>query len=317
LEYYGLWTFFFEIYESSGPLLLRNVVLDKGEVREVLLVSHRAFEFSEIPAVCVSRNVTQLRSQCLEQCYPLYTVVFECGSHLPEIGEFAFSDCLAFRSIVIPSSVVILGPACFSQCRFLQSVVFEPQSKLAVIEGGVFGGCSLLHRVCLPASLSSIRERAFQGCHITSLEIEEGSVSFRVRDGLLLDFEERSLIWVIAHPPSVLIRSAIEELGPFCCAMKIGLRAVEFESDSNLRCIGRFAFADCRFESIRIPSSVEVLQEGCFALCWSLQTMTFGPESRLRVIERQALPDCGWLQLVAVPASVEYVGRGESPAPSC
>jgi hypothetical protein len=133
---------------------------------------------------------------------------------------------------------------------------------------------------------------AFTFTAISSIEIEEGSISFRVLDGFLVDFEARLLVWVIGSPESIQVPASIEVLGRSCCAWNVRLRTVEFESDANLRSIDHFAFiCCCALESICIPSSVETLYRDCFGFCSSLRSVTFGPESRLPASEREAFDD--------------------------
>jgi hypothetical protein len=167
-----------------------------------------------------------------------------------------------------------------------------------------------LNRLSIPASVTAIHDAAFGSSGINKIGIGEGSVSFRVVNEFLVDFEVRSLVWLIGSAESIVIPSSIEELRPFCCVSKSNLKTVVFESDSNLRLIGRSAFAECEsLESIYIPSSIERLPEACFWWCDSLRTVTIGPESKLRVIEWGALGHCESLQLVSVPASLEVIGE--------
>jgi hypothetical protein len=235
-------------------------------------------------------------------------VAFEGGSGLLEIGRSAFRACSSLQSIGIPSTVGLLGSSCFAGCVSLGSVTFGRPSTLATIEQYAFLSCRSLNRLHLPASVKAIDGSAFCDSGISSIEIEEGSVSFRVVNEFLVDFEFRSLVLVMGSPESIEIPSSIEEIGPFCCG-GTSLRTVEFETDSNLRSIGRSAFLLCRsLESICIPSSVEVLGENCFGNCWSLRTVTFGRESRLRLIENNAFQACRLLESVSVRGSVEVIG---------
>jgi hypothetical protein len=237
-------------------------------------------------------------------------VAFEWGSHLGEIGSQAFDDCISLRSIAIPSSVGLLGSGGFSMGESLQSATLERRPILATIDQDAFFNCQSLNWLCIPDSVRAIGDRAFEGSGIRSIEVEDGSVSFRVVKEVLVDFEIRSLVWVIGSRESIQIPSSIEELRPFCCSWKAGLRTVEFESDSNLRSIGRYAFAFCNsLESICIPSSVEVLPEDCFYSCSSLRTVTFRTDSRLRLIEVDAFCECRSLESVSVPATVEVIGQ--------
>jgi hypothetical protein len=301
---------FADPYGSSRPVMFRNVVSHDGKVFEVRSVFRRAFSLYAQSAACVSRNVASLGEGCFCGCGALHTVAFEWGSHLGEIGAHAFASCVSLRSIAIPSFVGRLGTDCLSDCKSLRSATFERPSRLARISGYAFSNCRSLTWISIPASVTAIEDRAFYGSGIRSIEIEDGSVSFRVVEECLVDFEVRSLVWVIGSSESIRIPSSIEELRPWCCSLKTALRTVEFESDSNLRSIDGFAFAFCNsLVSICIPSSVEVLPEDCFYLCSSLRTVTFGVGSKLRRTECGAFRLCPSLKSVSVPASVEVIGQ--------
>jgi hypothetical protein len=292
--------------------MLRNSVFHAGAVFSVESVSARAFEGSELSALFISRNVASLGEECLTGRGDLEIVAFEADSHLREISANVFSGCGSLRSIVIPPLVGLLGTCCFAFSSFLQTVMFAPASRLATIDQSAFLLCESLNPFSIPASVTAIHDRAFLGSGIRSIEIEEGPVSFRVVNELLVAFEVRSLVWVIGSPESIVIPSSIEEIGPCSCAWQDGLGSVQFESDSSLRSLGQSSFACCQsLESICIPSSVEVLRECCFSSCSGLRTVKFEPESRLRVIEHDAFRSCGSLQLVSVPASVEVIGPQE------
>jgi hypothetical protein len=189
-------------------------------------------------------------------------------------------------------------------------VTFEWPSRLATIEAGAFFGCRSLPRLLIPASVTAIDGSAFRDSGISSIEISAASGSFRVLNEFLVDFEVRSLVWVIGSPEAVLIPASIEELGPSCCNSKGHLRTVTFESQSNLRSIGPFAFGSCySLQSICIPSSVEVLRHDCFRSCQCLRTVTFGDSSKLRLIEGGAFEWCPSVALVSVPAAAVIVDQ--------
>jgi hypothetical protein len=288
---------------------LRNAVFHAGGVFEVGSISEGAFLVSRLlTAVCVSRNVASLGKNCWQYCQSLQIVAFEWDSHLSAIAPSAFERCDYLRSIAIPSGVGRFGRCCFYGCESLQLVMFD-QPCLAQIDGLALFACKSLTRFVIPASVREIDASAFAGGGIRSVVTEEGSLSFRVRNGFLVDFEGRSLVRAMGCPESILIPSWIEELGPSCCAWSEGLRTVAFESDLNPRSIGQFAFRGCgSLESVHIPSSVEVLGTACFWYCLSLRTVTFSPESKLRLIEGSAFSDCRSLESIRIPSSVEVLG---------
>jgi hypothetical protein len=295
---------------DGGTILLRNVVAQDGQFFEVRSVSAGAFAFSPFSAIFISRTVASVGESCLGRCCDLKFVAFEAHSFLCEIGSFTFYLCESLQSISIPPSVCLAGQRCFTTCRSLGSVTFERPSRLATIEGSAFLFCESLNRFLIPASVTAIDDFAFGGSGIRSIDIEDGSISFRVLNEFLVDFEVRSLVWVIGSPESIQIPSSIEELRPSCCRGNLRLRTVEFESDSTIRWIPQHAFSACpSLESICLPSSVEVLRGGCFRSCHGLRTVTFGAESKLRLIEGAAFERCRSVELVSVPAEVEVIVR--------
>jgi hypothetical protein len=282
-----------------------------GEFFEVRSISAGAFRCSRISAVFISRNVARVGKGCFGNCLDLKFVIFEAHSFLCEFGLSALSCGQSLHSIAIPSSVCLVPPNCFFRCPSLGSVTFERPSRLTTIGRGAFLLCQSLNRFLIPASLTAIDELAFEGSGIRSIELEEGSISFRVENELLVDFEVRSLVWLIESPKLIQIPSSIEELRPFCCARKASLTTVEFESDSHLRSIGESAFGNCKsLESICIPSSVGFLPDRCFHSCRSLRTVTFGAESKLRLIERGAFGWCESLESICIPSSVDVLSDG-------
>jgi hypothetical protein len=83
-----------------------------------------------------------------------------------------FGSC---RSIVVPSSVVVLGSWCFYQCKSLESVSFESGSRFERIEESAFSG-SVLQSIEIPSSVIVLGKRSFRGCEsLESVTFESGS----------------------------------------------------------------------------------------------------------------------------------------------
>jgi hypothetical protein len=69
---------------------------------------------------------------------------------LAQIDSNAFSES-SLQSIVIPSSVEILGSSCFSRCQSLSSISFESNSRLTRIDSTAFSSSSL-QSIIIPPS---------------------------------------------------------------------------------------------------------------------------------------------------------------------
>jgi hypothetical protein len=141
--------------------------------------------------VVLPRSIGVLSCGCFLGCQLLETVIFESGSVLREIGEYAFGGS-GLMSIVIPASVRVIGRIAFKWCTSLESVTFESGSELrnigedafAVIDQDMFGVVGMdeaalnqLKNIIIPASVEVIGTGAFLGCKLLEIVIfESGSV---------------------------------------------------------------------------------------------------------------------------------------------
>jgi hypothetical protein len=99
---------------------------------------------------------------------------------LERIEKSAFRGS-GLTSILIPSSVVVLGKGSFSECKSLESVTFESDSRLERIEESVF--CeSGLKSIEIPSSFVVLCE---------SVQIPPALLSFIVLRGSPLQLPEK------------------------------------------------------------------------------------------------------------------------------
>jgi hypothetical protein len=103
-------------------------------------------------------------------------------------GSTIFRYFGSFRSIVIPSSVVVLGQGSFYECESLESVTFESGSRLERIEELAFSG-SGLRSIEIPGSVSFIDGSAFTDLSVIS--VAPDNMRFRVRECFLEDLVRR------------------------------------------------------------------------------------------------------------------------------
>ena len=93
-----------------------------------------------------------------------------------EITLSAFENCISLESIIIPSSVEVLGQGAFGGCTNLKSVSIP--DGVEIIGAFTFRNCTALESVDMPSSLKSIGAEAFSNCsELTSIEIPEGTES--------------------------------------------------------------------------------------------------------------------------------------------
>jgi hypothetical protein len=114
-------------------------------------------------------------------------------------GSRIYRYCGAFRSVVIPSSVIVLDKSSFDLCTCLEYVIFERGSRLEAIEERAFHA-SGLKSVVIPSLVLVLGEFSFAFCRsLESVVFEIGSRLGRI--------EKYAFAWSrvesIVIPPSV------------------------------------------------------------------------------------------------------------------
>ena len=91
---------------------------------------------------------------------------------LTSIGELAFYDCEALKTVILPDSVTRVGAYAFAECTGLN--LLDLGSGVQTVEEAAFSDCYALHALVLPASLKTIGPKGFYRCEsITALTIPQ------------------------------------------------------------------------------------------------------------------------------------------------
>jgi hypothetical protein len=110
---------------------------------------------------------------------------------LKYIGREAFMGCNIW-DIRIPEGVVEIDDEAFNNNQNTESVTLP--STLRRIGDSAFGTCGM-KSLFIPKSVEIIGEDAFINCYrLTSIEVEEGNPSYSSEDGVLFDYDKKSLI---------------------------------------------------------------------------------------------------------------------------
>ena len=234
---------------------------------------------------------------------------------IQEISHFAFQSeyCANITEVIIPSSVEEVNFP-FSHCSALEKitvneenpnyqtidgnlytkdgatlVTYAPASKriqfcipegVKTVETLAFANCSL-EELIIPSSANSIENAAFGGS-IKRLIVEEGNVSYCVRDGLLLTKDTTTVLRYVGDESTVEVPLGVTN-------------------------IATGAFARTALANITIPQTVQTIGNGAFSDCLNLETVTL-PQS-LTSIEQYAFYGCKKLAGIALPDSLKSIGR--------
>lgn len=213
------------------------------------------------------------------------------GKPVVRIGYCAFQFCTTLQKVVIPEGVTVIGSNAFEGCSNLTDVVL-PES-LAVIGRFAFWRCWKLENINVPRSLQMVEYLAFGECEVLR--------EFRLREGIQVD------------------DAAFHE----CSALNGGSARQTYESegvifalqeDGTLHITGYHSPLSRPYQqlsnSIRGHRLVKI-QPDAFRDCQEVIEMVI-PEG-VREIGSGAFQGCPKLRLLALPASVTYIGEDAIP----
>ena len=215
----------------------------------------------------------------------LYTLTFENGVNVAEIGENAFAGQTklnhfsygentviakigagAFQSnstlakITIPKTVTSIGAGAFANCKNVTSVTIVGGETEISIGANAFQNCTQLRTVSLPKTVSNFNSAAFTGCiNLRTIDIDdENPYIYSDENGVLYNEEKTTLLF---YPKGLIVENEgkVENL----LTTLTTLDASIFESNTDL-------------VSIKLPASVTTIGANAFKGCTKLTSVTFG-----------------------------------------
>lgn len=100
------------------------------KIKEVILpndiskIGAMSFSNSSIEKINIPEKVSEIEDSAFYYCEALEEVKFVENSILTKIGEFAFSDCVSLKELLIPDSVQTIGKNAFTSCSSLKRLKF-------------------------------------------------------------------------------------------------------------------------------------------------------------------------------------------------
>ena len=200
------------------------------------------------------------------------TTVFIYNTGLPTTSTnttlSGFSNNDALTSIVVASSVMIIGNSAFSSCSNLTSVTFSSDSQLKTISSTAFRSSGLSGSITLPASVESIGNNALSYC--------ESLTSVNLNELTLLTTINESAFRASALSGSLTLPTSVTSIGQFAFYGCSNLTSVNLNELTSLSTIGLGAFRDLNLiQFIIIPASVMSIGMQAFYDCSNLTSITF------------------------------------------
>lgn len=251
---------------------------------------------SRITSVVIEDGVTSIGDSAFEDCSALKSVSGMEG--VTSLGEWAFYKCTSLESFAIPSGVKSIPDCLFYDCSKLNSVTIHDQ--VTSIGSSAFFGCSILKTLSIPDSVQTIGYYAFGGCNeLETINIPDGVTKIPAHA-----FSSCYALKKLNIPQSVTeIESAAFD---YCTSLgkdSHGTIAIP----ANVTAIGSEAFRGCSaLTSLALPQTVTSIGDTAFQGCSNLETINI--PSGVKAIEHDTFRGCEKLKDVTIPADVTSIG---------
>ena len=142
---------------------------------------------ANLKKVVLPQSLIEIEDKAFMDCFNLEEVTFAENCVLSELGESAFKNCIALKSIAIPNGVTKLNPYTFYNCRSLETVTLPNQlthigyktysstddtEVISTSAGYVFAHCESLSAIDIPETVKFIQPYSFLNCKsLTKVEI--------------------------------------------------------------------------------------------------------------------------------------------------
>ncbi len=142
---------------------LTSITLPEGLVS---IGDNAFYSCGKLEEIYIPSTVEKIGCDCFNDCNKLKSVIFEKNiqqeTQLKQIGEGAFEDCTALKTIRLPYGLDKIESSMFRACHGMQGVIDIPDS-VSKIEEKAFYNCYNLQAVVLPANIQQIEQDAFEG----------------------------------------------------------------------------------------------------------------------------------------------------------
>ncbi len=227
-------------------------------------ISEKCFASTSLTDVTIPSNIVAIEKEAFARTSTIKTLTFAPASNLKTIGNSAFIDMTALKSVVIPASVETLEEGAFKvtsgKTGVYETFMFESNSNVKYFGKECFNGLvsskskssgdySLIYfgpeietenlptesTLIIPASVETIADMAFNNSKFIKIDFESGSVLKEIGD---------SAFDTSAYLTSVKFPNSLEKIGKNAFSSCSSLEKPELnELESNLKFVHSTSFS--------------------------------------------------------------------------
>ena len=151
------------LYSNANVLLYVPSTLSRVDIMPATeKIGENAFKDSQVLNITLPNGLNEIGSYAFYGCKELKRVSFPEKSTLKAIGDSAFENCSALKSVLISKPVEVIGKKAFKNCVNLTSIVLPDSLKTISQDAFVF--CNSLTYVVVPEGTRTIDTGAFAYC---------------------------------------------------------------------------------------------------------------------------------------------------------
>lgn len=270
--------------------------------------------------------------------YQSSIVQVQVEAGVTSVGQYAFYNCTALKSVTLPEGLTSIGQYAFYNCIKLETV--ELPDSLQTIGECAFRYCASLPEVRIGSGIQSIGNHAFYNCDAletvwidsTKDQVPRYWSAFDSAD-VIWNFDSGTcadnLTWQIDSKTGILTISGMGKMSSYSWydyrkvivqvrieegVLSVGNNAfngcTSLESitlPDGLQTIGNQAFDGCTaLESITLPEGLTSIGDGAFDGCTSLASITL--LEGLQSIGSSAFYGCTALKSITLPEGLTSIG---------
>ena len=219
------------------------------------------------------------------------------GYPVTKIGDAAFKNNTALKSITLPASITAIGGSAFSGCDNLTSVFVSDLTSWLGISFGSNTANPLFYydysTTALPRTLY-VNGEALGGTVVIPAEITQIPVGA---------FYDQAVSEIRLH-------AGVTDIASYAFKFCTALSNINLAEATSLQSIGYEAFSTCTsLTDVSLPASVQTLGDSVFISCSSIESFTLPKESALTAISGYAFRDCTALHTVVIEADILSIGQ--------
>lgn len=282
----------------------------RGESYDSLIFARR-----DVDSVIIPSFIKSISSYSFQYCTQIEKVEFEDESQIQRIGKFAFSQS-SIHKISISRNIKTISSYCFAHCDELKCIEIPENSNLRSIEKRAFF-LSSIESLTITSKIDDLQERWCHGTEkLTSITISPMNKCFSYYENKFIvgkaDIHSEcfdSLIFSRRDIKEATIPSFIKEIDSCAFEKCMNLKSVKFHPNSELKSIGKYAFANSIIQRIQIPQSVAQIGKRAFSDCKRLVCIEIPENSELRSIKKGAFSNSR-IESIMIPSKVEELDEG-------